>query len=155
MELWRSLTCQNSDADISPVILMADLISMHCYQKMLHFLSVSDGPTSTLSCILITYGNHMNTFLWGIFEKWQILARDVLSQRRHRKDVFFEICSRRLKDVTHKISFLRCFWDALKASQKRHLFGDVFERSWRRLKKVISFEMFLGGFWDVSLNGEI
>ena len=53
----------------------------------------------------------MKSFLWGIFEKPKILARDVfgMSQRRHRKDIYFEIFSRRLKDVTQNTSFLRCF----------------------------------------------
>ena len=47
-------------------------------------------------------------FLWGIFEKSQILARYIFdtSQRRQGIDTFFEICSRRLKDVTKTI-FLR------------------------------------------------
>ena len=69
----------------------------------------------------------MKSFLWGIFEKPEILARDVFKtpQRRNGKDIFFEICPmtsyrrhtkdiffvmylRRLKDVTKKTSFLRC-----------------------------------------------
>ena len=59
--------------------------------------------------------------MWRIFGKPKILARDVFetSQRRHGKDIFFEICPRRLKDVTQKTSFsdvfetslLRCFWE--------------------------------------------
>ena len=79
------------------------------------------------------YGNHTKSFLWDIFDKPKILARDVFetSQRRYGKDIFFEICLRRLKDVTQKTSFLGCFWDVLKTSQKRHLFWDVSERSLR------------------------
>ena len=48
-----------------------------------------------------THYYHSKSFLWGIFETSQILVRDVFetSQRRHKKDIFFEICSRRLKDV--------------------------------------------------------
>ena len=45
---------------------------------------------------------------------------------------------RRLKDVTRKTYFLRCFWDVLKTSQKIHL-----------------FEMFLRGLWDISLHGDL
>ena len=53
----------------------------------------------------------MKSFLCGNFEKPQILARDVFetSKRRHGKDIFLEIFSRRLKDVTQEISFLRRF----------------------------------------------
>ena len=83
--------------------------------------------------------------MWRIFEKPKILARDVFetSQRRHGKDIFFEICSRRLKDVTQKTSFLRCIWDVLKTSQKRHLFWDVSERCLRYLSQWRSD-------WDLS-----
>ena len=50
----------------------------------------------------------------------------VSPQRRHGKDIFFDIFSRRLKDVPQKTSFLRCFWD-----------------SWRRHKKNIFWEIYL------------
>ena len=61
-----------------------------------------------------------NTFKGYIFETYQ---------RRQRINIFFEICLRRLKDVTWKTSFLRCIWDVLEASQKRHLFWNIFETS--------------------------
>ena len=51
---WRSLTCQNSHVDISPLGRLDWLISMHCSHKTFHFLSVSDGPTSILSDIVIS-----------------------------------------------------------------------------------------------------
>ena len=110
---------------------------MHCSHKTFHFLSVSDGSTSILSDIVMTLRkSHEIIFVWRIFEKPKILARDVFetSQRRHGKDIFFEICPRRLKDVTQKASFLKCFWDVLKA---------------------ISFEMSLRGLWDISFNGDL
>lgn len=52
----------------------------------------------------------MKSFLGGIFEKPQTLARGVFetSQKRHRKNIFFEILLRRLKAVTQKISFEIC-----------------------------------------------
>ena len=50
-------------------------------------------------------------------------------QRRHRINIFFEICFRRPRDVTWKTPLLRCLWDVLKRSQKRHLFCDVLETS--------------------------
>ena len=104
----------------------------------------------------LPYRNHTKPFV-GVFEKSQIPARDVFetSQTCHGKDIIFEICLRRLKDVIQKTSFLRCFWDVLKTSQKRHPFWDVFETSHRCLKKVVSFEMFLRGLWNVSLNGDL
>ena len=67
-----------------------------------HFLSVSNVLTSNLPDIVITRNaNHTKSFFQGIFEKLQILARDVfeMSQRRHGIDIFFEIFSRRIKDV--------------------------------------------------------
>ena len=85
--LWRSLTCQNSYADISPVILMADLISMHCYQKMLHFLSVSNGPTSTLSSIVITLRKSYEIvsvrYFWKIANTCERCFISEASQQRH------------------------------------------------------------------------
>ena len=88
---------------------------MRCSQKTLrHFLSVSNGPLSFLSDIS-NLNNPMeitrNQSFWGIFGKSQVLARDIfeMSQKRHGKNIFFEICFRRLKDVTQKTSLLRCF----------------------------------------------
>ena len=101
------------------------LIPMHYFQKTFHFLNVPNGSTSVLSDIASnpTWITRNQPF-WGIFEKSQIIVRYVLqmSQRRHEKNIFFEICSRSLKDVTQKISFLRCFWDVSKTSQKRYFF---------------------------------
>ena len=119
---------------------------MYCSHKTFHFLSVFDSPTSILSDIVMTLRkSHEIIFVQHIFDKPKILPRDVFetSQRRHGKDIFFEICSRRLKDVTQKTSFLRCFWDVLKTSQKRHLFWDVSERSLRYLSQWRSD-------WDLS-----
>ena len=119
---------------------------MHCSHKTFHFLSVSDSPTSILSDIVMTLRkSHEIIFVWRIFEKPKILARDVFetSQRRHGKDIFFEICPRRLKDVTQKTSFWRCFWVVSKTSQKRHLFWGVSERSLRYLSQWKSD-------WDLS-----
>ena len=112
---WRSLTCQNSHVDISSLGRLYWLITMYCCHKIFHFLSVSDGPTSILSDIAI---NLRFICLWHIFEKPKILARNVFerSQRRDGKDIFFEICSRRLKDVIQKTSFLRCFWEVSEMS---------------------------------------
>ena len=145
---------------------------MHWSQKTFHFLSVSNGPTSILSDIVITLRSHIyfirycnnptgyytKPFLWGIFEKSQIPARDVFetSQRRHRKgiffeyrkDIFFEMFLRRLKDVTKKTSFLRCVWNVLKTSQKSHLFWDVSERSLRCLSQWRSA-------WDLSETSHV
>ena len=83
--------------------------------------------------------------MWDDFEKSQILARDIFetSQRRHGIDIFIEICSRRVKDVTQKTSFLRCFWDVLKTPQKSNFFRDVSVRSLRCLSQGRSD-------WDLS-----
>ena len=85
------------------------LISMHCSHKTFHFLSVSDNFIRY--CIVITLRKPHEIILWRIFEKPKILAK---SQRRHGKDIFFDICLSRLKDATQKTSFLRGFWDVLK-----------------------------------------
>ena len=99
---------------------------MHCSQKTFHFLSVSNGPTSILSDIVITLWKSHEIIFVGYFWKPKILARDVFetSQRRREKDIFFEICLRRLKDVTQKTFFLSCIWDVLKTLQISHLFWD-------------------------------
>ena len=96
-------------------------------------------------------GCRTKPFLWDIFGQSQTLSRDIFEthQRSLRTDIFFEICSRhltekniffeihlrRVKDVTKKISFLRCIWDVLKTSQKRYLLWDVSERSLRCLSQ--------------------
>ena len=126
---------------------------MYCSHKTFHFLSVSDSPTSILSDIVMTLRkSHEIIFVWRIFEKPKILARDVFetSQRRHGKDIFlryawdvlktshnifFEMFLRRLKDVTKKTSFLRRIWAVLKTSQKKYLFWDVSGRSLRYLSQ--------------------
>ena len=74
-----------------------------------------------------------------------LLLRDVFetSQRSHGKYIFFEICSRCLKDVTEKTYFLRCIWDVLKMSQKSHLLWDVSKSSPRCLSQWRSD-------WDLS-----
>ena len=51
----RSLNFQNSHADISPLILMTGLIDIYALlPENDSFLSVSKGPTSMLSDIVIT-----------------------------------------------------------------------------------------------------
>ena len=67
--LWRSLTCQNSHADITPLILTTDLINIYALLAF-HFLSVSHGPTSILSDILITIRKSHATIFVGHF--WKI-----------------------------------------------------------------------------------
>ena len=119
------------------------LISVHYSQKTLHFLTVSSGPTSVLSDILITLRKPHEIILWDAFFIiydfwWRASYVFETSQRRHGKDIFFEMFLRRLKGVTKKTSFLRCIWDVSRTSQK-----------------VISFEMFARGHWDVSLNGDL
>ena len=122
------------------------LISMHCSHKTFHLLSVSDGPTFILSDIVITQQKSHEIIFCDIFLKNpKILGRDFFetSQRCHEKDIFFEICFSRLKDVTQKTSSLRCFWDVLKTLQKRHPFWDGSERSLRYLSHWRSD-------WDLS-----
>ena len=109
------------------------LISMHCSHKTFHFLSVSDSPTSILSDVVMTLRkSHEIIFVWCIFEKLKILARDDFetSQRRHGKDIFFETYLWRLKDITKKNTFFEMFlgglWDI-------SLNGDLIEISQRHL----------------------
>ena len=68
---WRSLFCQNSHVDISPLGRLDWLISMHCSHKMFHFLSASDGTTSVLSDILTYFWKTKNAFercFWDVSE---------------------------------------------------------------------------------------
>ena len=132
--LWQFLTCQSSHADISPLILMTYLIDIRArFQKMFHFLSVSWVLTLCNKCfnnyvnIIITLRKSHKIIMWGIFEKSQILTRDVfdICQRRHGKDIFFKICLRCLKDITFEM-FLRGLWDV-------SLNGDLTEIPQRHL----------------------
>ena len=133
---WRSLTCQISHVDISSLGRLDWLISMQCSHKTFHFLSVSDGLTSILSDIVISLRKSHEIIFVTYWKTKNTCERCIeTSQRRHGKDIFFEIYSRRLKDVTQKTSFLRCFWDVLKTSQKRHLSWDVSEMSLRYLSQ--------------------
>ena len=104
------------------------LMSMDCSQKTFNFLSVSNGPTSILSDIIIILRKLHEIIFVGYFWKitntckrwfWDVsetsqkihLFWDMLetSERRHTKDIFFEMFLRRLKDITKKTSPLRCF----------------------------------------------
>ena len=99
--------------NINPLIIMKTwLIAMQCFQKMFHFLSVFNGLSSTLSDISITLRKPLKTIFVGYFWKvtntstryfWEVSET---SQNRH----LFEICLRRLKDVTKRTSFLRYIW---------------------------------------------
>ena len=125
------------------MIIMTDLYTAS--RKLIFSWMFLTVPHLFCQILLQRYGNHKKSFLWCIFEKSEILARDVFetSQRRHGKDIFFEIRPRRLKDVTKKTYFFRCVWDVLKASQKSHLFWDVSKRSLRYLSQWRSD-------WDLS-----
>ena len=125
---WQSLTCQNSHVNFSSLGRLDWLIFMHCSQKTFHFLSVSDGPTSTLSDIAIT-----------LRKSHKIKFVTYLKNQKYLREMFV----RRLRDVKGKISFLRCIWDVLKTSQKRYLFWGLSERSLRYLSQWRSD-------WDLS-----
>ena len=120
------------------------LISVHYSQKTLHFLTVSSGPTSVLSDILITLRKpHEIIFVGRIFYNlWFLMTCELC---------FWDVSE---GGVTEKTSFLRYFWDVLKALQKRHLFWDVFETFQGRHKKS-SLLRCLQGVTEMSLSMEI
>ena len=137
------------------------LIPMHYFQKTFHFLNVPNGSTSVLSDIASnpTWITRNQPF-WGIFEKSQIIVRYVLqmSQRRHEKNIFFEICSRSLKDVTQKKRYL--FWDVFETFQRRHrkeiFFWDVFQKShllWDVSKRSLRCLSQWRSLWDICQLG--
>ena len=64
--------------------------------------------------------SHERHLLWVVFET---------SSRRHIKDVFLEMYSRRLKNVSKKTSFWRCIWEFSKMSQERHLLRCIWDVS--------------------------
>ena len=108
------------------------------FHKTIHFLSVSDGPISTLSDIVIILRKSHETIFVTYFRKTKNICERCfwdVSEVSRKIHIFFEISLRRLKDVTQKTSFLRCFWGVLKTSQKRHHFWDVSERSLRYLSQ--------------------
>ena len=100
------------------------LISIHCSQKTFHFLSVSNSPTA----IFLRYYNNPA----------EITDNPTEITRNHFRGVFLknhkyfqEMFLRRLRDVTEKTYFLRCFSDVLKTSRKSHLFWDAHNRPLR------------------------
>ena len=108
---------------------------MHCSQKNFRFLTVSNGPKSIFSDIVITLRKSHETISVGYF--WKITNAckgyfwDVSETSRNRH-LFWDVL-RRLKDVTQKTSFLRRIWEVLKTSQKNNPFWDISERSLRCL----------------------
>ena len=127
---------------------------MHCFQKTVHFLSVSNGPTSISSDIVISLRKSNEIIFVGNFWKitntckrcfWDVSGKsrnrrlfwDMLetSSRHYTKHIFFEMFLRCffLKTWQRKRSFLRSIWDVLKTSQKSRLFWDVSKRSLRCL----------------------
>ena len=120
---------------------------MHCSHKTFHFLSVSDGPTSILSDIVISLRKLHEiifvTYFWKTKNTCERCFWDV-SETSRKRHLFWDMSElRRLNYVTQKTLFLRCIWDILKTSQKRHLFWDISERSLRYLSQWRSD-------WDVS-----
>ena len=116
------------------------LILMHWPQKKFHFFSVSNGPTSILSDIVITLWKSHEIIFVGYF--WKITntcERCFWDVSETSQDILFETCSRRLKDVTQNTSFFEMLLRRLK---------DV-------KKKNISFEMFLRSLWNISFNGDL
>ena len=115
-------------ANISPLMLITDwLLVMHCSQKTtFHFLSVLNVHTSILAA-----RNHFVGYFWIVTNTFKIYFWDIsetsqnkhlfwdmfeTSLRGHKKGIFFEIYWRCLKDVSKKISFLRCFWEVFEMS---------------------------------------
>ena len=132
----RSLTCQNSHVDISPLGRLDWLISMQCSHKAFHFLSVSDGARSILSDIVISLQKSHEiifvTYFWKNKNTCERCFWDVS-----------EICPRRPKDVTKKTSFLKCIWDVTKKTSLLRCFWDVSEIS-------LSMEIWLRSLRDIS-----
>ena len=89
--LWWLLTCQNSHADIVPLILITWLLARQCSQKTFHFLSISPGPTSISSGILVTL------------------------RKSHNCGVFIS-CERCFWDVSHTSRNRHLFWDMFEMS---------------------------------------
>ena len=61
---------------------------------------------------------------------------------RRLRDIFSEICSRRLKDVTQNTSFLRCLKDVTKKTSPLRCFWEVSEIS-------LSMEIWLKSLRDI------
>ena len=113
------------------------LISMHCSQKTIHFVSVSNGPRSILLDIMITL---RKSYL-----------RIFLINHKYLQEMFL----RRLRQVTEKTSFLRYARDVLKMSHKRHLFEMFLRRLTDIAKKDTFFEMYLRRLKDVTKKSSL
>ena len=110
------------------------LISMPCSHETFHFLSVSDGPTSILwDIVIVLRKSHEIVFVTHFWKTKHTCERcfwDVLkTSLKKKKDIFFDMYLRYLKDVTKKTSFemfLRGLWNI-------SLNGDLIEISQRHL----------------------
>ena len=110
---------------------------MHCSQKTIHFVSVSNGPRSILLDIMITL---RKSYL-----------RIFLINHKYLQEMFL----RRLRQVTEKTSFLRYARDVLKMSHKRHLFEMFLRRLTDIAKKDTFFEMYLRRLKDVTKKSSL
>ena len=127
--LSLSWTCRNSDAEISPLILMTDLINSHTLlPETFHFWSVSNVSTSILSDISITLRKTHEAIFVGYF--WKIT----------------NTCERYFGDISEMSRNRHLFWDMLEMSWRRH----TKEMCWRRLKDVTKKSSLLRWFWEVS-----
>ena len=136
---------------------------MHSSHKTFHFLSVSDGPTSILSDIVMTLRKSHEiifvTYFWKTKTTCERCFWDVsetsrkrhlfwdmseTSERRHAKDIFLEMFLSRLKDVTKKTSFLRCLWEVSEIS----LSMEIWLRSLRDISCLLGGYKIINNWWD-------
>ena len=97
--LWRLLTCQNSHEDISPLILMTDLIDIYALL-----------PENVL---------FLDCFLWSHIYFIRYCNDPTEITRNHFCGLFLKITK----------TYERCFWDVSETSGNRHLFWDMLKTS--------------------------
>ena len=79
------------------------LISMHCSDKTIHFLSVSDGPTSILLDIVITLRKSHEIIFVTYFRKTKNTCERCfwdVSETSQKKDIFLEMLLRGPWDIS-------------------------------------------------------
>ena len=131
-QIWRFVTCQNCQMICKPYCWDKQHANMSPHDRLNNDYALLPENSISFLWVFLTpthrFYQHETIFVWYCWIVTNTFKEYIFQtyQRRQRIN-FFEICLRRLKDVTWKTSFFSCI--CLKMSQKKHLFRDVFETS--------------------------
>ena len=119
-EIWRLLTCQNCQMICKPYCWDKQHTNMSPHDRLINGYGLLLENDVSFFWVFLTpthwFYQHETIFAWyfWIVTNTKIYFWDIseTSENKH----LFEICLRRLKDVTWKTSFMGCIWDVIKRS---------------------------------------